>query len=81
MENEREIVSTNGLALPVLGGVQLAFYMDCCPAGFWPAGAWRDRWGEEPATVRTLGLDIAGVRLRLVIEQLRPGAAWDWGWL
>jgi hypothetical protein len=81
MDDVREIVSTNGLALPAVGGVQLALYVDRCPSGFWPAGAWRDCWGESPAVVRTMGLDIAGVRLRLVVERLRPGAAWDWGWL
>jgi hypothetical protein len=79
MEDAREIVSTSGLALPAVGGLQLAFYADRRPSGFWPAGAWRDRWGEGPAVVRTLGLDIAGVRLRLVVEELRPGASWDWG--
>lgn len=81
MEDAREIASTSGLALPAVGGVQLAAYVDRCPSGFWPAGAWRDRWGQGPGVVRTLGLDIAGVRLRLVAERLRPGAGWSWGWL
>ena len=81
MEDVREIVSTSGLGLPAVGGLQLAFYVDRYPSGFRQGGAWRDRWGRGPGAVRTLGLDIAGVRLRLVAEQLRPGAGWSWGWL
>ncbi len=75
-ENNAAVV-IRGLALPPLLGVQLGLYLDRCPAGFGPVGLWRDSWGA--GRVRTLGLDLPGVRVRVVLERVPPGAAAEWG--
>jgi hypothetical protein len=76
IENNAAVV-IRGLALPPLLGVQLGLYLDRCPAGFGPAGLWRDNWGAGRA--RTLGLDLLGVRLRVVLERVPAGAIAEWG--
>lgn len=70
-------VTTTGLALPPVAGVQLALYCDRNRAGFWPARPWRDEWGC--GRVQVLGVDTGAVRLRLVVERLRPGLRTEWG--
>jgi hypothetical protein len=64
-ENNAAVV-IRGLVLPVVMGWQVGLYLDRCPAGFGPVGLWRDSWGA--GRVRTLGADLLGVRLRLVLE-------------
>jgi len=76
----RESIAIRGLALPPLAGVQLALYGDRCAAGFQPAGLWRDCWGTASGWVLTLGLDAGPVRVRLVLERLRPDSKAEWGW-
>lgn len=76
----RESIATTGLALPPLAGVQLALYGDRCAAGFQPAGLWRDCWGKVSGRVLTLGVDAGPVRVRLVLERLRPDSKAEWGW-
>jgi hypothetical protein len=75
-ENNAAVV-IRGLALPPVLGWQLAGYCDRCPAGFGPAGLWHDSWGAS--RVRTLGLDLGGVRLRLMLERVRADAVAEWG--
>ena len=75
-ENNAAVV-IRGLVLPVVMGWQVGLYLDRCPAGFAPVGLWRDSWGA--GRVRTLGLDLPGVRLRVVLERVPPGAAAEWG--
>jgi hypothetical protein len=76
----RKSIATTGLALPPLAGVQLALYLDRCAAGFQPAGPWRDCWGKALGCVLTLGVDAGPVRVRLVLERLRPDSKAEWGW-
>ena len=73
-------MATTGLAQPPLAGVQLALYGDRCAAGFQPAGLWRDFRGKASSWVLTLGADAGPVRMRLVLERLRPGYRTEWGW-
>jgi len=68
MTESNAAVVIRGLALPPLLGVQLGLYLDRCPAGFGPVGVWRDCWGA--GRVRTLGFDLLGVRLRVVVERV-----------
>lgn len=80
-ENPASVVM-RGLALPPALGWQVAAYVDRCPAGFRPRdGApvplWRDRCGA--GRVRTLGVDLSGLRLRLVVEKVVLGAGAEWG--
>jgi hypothetical protein len=81
-ENNAAVV-IRGLALPPLLGVQLGLYLDRCPGGFGPMGLWRDSWGA--GRMRTLGLDLPGVRVRVrvrvrvVLERVPAGAAAEWG--
>jgi hypothetical protein len=75
-ENNAALV-TRGLALPPLLGVQLGLYLDRCPAGFGPVELWRDSWGA--GRVRMLGLDLLGVRLRVVLERVPADAVAEWG--
>lgn len=75
-------VAIHGLALPPVLGWQVAAYADTCPAGLRPAGAapvalWRDVCGA--GRVRTLGADLLGLRLRLVVERLAPDSTAEWG--
>ncbi len=67
MTRNNPAVVMRGLALPVVMGWQLGVYCDRCLAGFGPMGVWRDSW--EAGQVRTLGLDLMGVRVRLVLER------------
>jgi hypothetical protein len=73
---KEEKVITTGLALPPAMGLQAALYCDRCTNG-WGLKGWRDHWGQ----VNVLGLDVGPVRLRLVLERLRPGATTKWGLL
>jgi hypothetical protein len=70
-------VVIRGLVLPPLLGWQLAMYCDTCADGFGPVRLWRDSWGA--GRVRALGLDLSGVRLRVVLERVPAGAAAEWG--
>jgi hypothetical protein len=70
-------VVIRGLVLPVVLGWQLAMYCDRCPGGFGSVGVWRDRSGA--GRLRTLGIDLQVLRLRLVVERVRRGAGADWG--
>lgn len=79
MESLSAAVKTSGFALPPMAGVQVAVYVDRHPTGFHPAGAWRDRWGGNDCAVHTYGLDLLGVRLRIVVERLAPGVRTTWG--
>lgn len=72
-------IATRGLALPPLGGVQVAAYVDRSAEGFWPVGLWRDRRGQAPGRVWLAGLDAGPLRVRLVLERLQPGARVEWG--
>jgi hypothetical protein len=76
VENTAALVSY-GLALPPLLGWQLAGYLDRCPGGFGPVGLWRDSWGA--GRVRTLGIDLLVVRVRVVLERVPAGVAAEWG--
>jgi hypothetical protein len=73
MTESNAAVVIRGLALPPLLGVQLGLYLDRCPAGFGPGGLWRDSWGA--GRVRTLGLDLLGVRMRVVVERFTTRAS------
>jgi hypothetical protein len=76
MTRNNPAVAIRGLALPVVMGWQVGVYCDRCSAGFRPVGVWRDSWGA--GRVRTLGLDLMGVRVRLVVERVRgAGAEWE----
>lgn len=75
-ENNAAVV-IRGLVLPVVMGWQVGVYCDRCPGGFGPVGVWRDSWGA--GRVRTLGIDLLVVRLRLVEERVQRGAGADWG--
>lgn len=79
MESFGTAVKSRGFALPPVAKMQVAAYVDCHPTGFHPAGAWRDRWAGNDRAVRTCGLDLLGVRLRIVVERLAPGARTTWG--
>lgn len=70
-------VTTTGLALPPVLGIQVGLYCDRSAGGFWPAGPWRDHWGK----VLVLGVDAGPLRLRLVAERLRPGLTVERGLL
>jgi|LakMenEpi03Aug12_release.lakeMendotaPanAssembly.Ray.scaffolds.fasta_scaffold5490979_1 hypothetical protein len=48
-------------------GLQLGVYCDRGPGGFGPMGVWRDSW--KAGRVQTLGIDLEGVRLRLILER------------
>lgn len=74
---ENTAVVIRGLALPVVLGWQLGVYCDRCLGGFGPVGVWPGSWGA--GRVRTLGIDLQGMRLRLVLERVRLGAGADWG--
>jgi hypothetical protein len=65
-ENNAAVV-IRGLVLPEVMGWQLALYCDTCTDGFDPVGLWRDSWGA--GRVRSLGLYLLGVRLRVVLEE------------
>jgi len=75
-ENTAAVV-IRGLAMPVVMGWQVGVYCDRCPDGFAPVGVWRDSWGA--GRVRTLGIDLQVLRVRLVVERLRRGAGAGWG--
>jgi hypothetical protein len=75
-ENNAAVV-IHGLVLPVVMGWQVGLYLDRGPAGFGPVGLWRDSWGA--GRVRSLGLDLLGVRVRVVLERVPAGAVADWG--
>ena len=77
MTESNAAVLIRGLALPPLLGRQLAGYYERCPAGFGALRLWRDSWGA--GRVRTLGLDLLGVRLRVVLERVPVGTAVEWG--
>jgi hypothetical protein len=74
---ENNAVVICGLVLPPVMGWQVGLYLDRCPAGFSPVGLWRDSW--RAGRVRTLGLDLLGVRLRVVLERVPAGAVAEWG--
>lgn len=61
-------VLSAGLHLPALAGRLIALYLDRCADGFRPWGVWRDEWRGPFGMVRTWGLDVGGVRLRVVSE-------------
>lgn len=75
-ENNAAVV-IHGLVLPVVMGWQVGLYLDRCQAGFGPVGLWRDSRGA--GRVRTLGVDLLGVRLRVVVERVPAGAVAEWG--
>ncbi len=77
MTEHNAAVVIRGLVLPVVMGRQVGLYLDRCPAGFGPVELWRDSWGA--GRVRTLGLDLLGVRVRVVLERVPPGAVAEWG--
>jgi hypothetical protein len=77
MTKNTAAVVIRGLALPVVMGWQVSMFCDRCPGGFGSVGVWRDRWGA--GRVRTLGIDLQVLRLRLVLERVHPGAGADWG--
>jgi hypothetical protein len=79
MKGGRAWHATRGAQLPVLWGWQLAIYCDRQPEGFWPMRPWLDYWETTPGAVKTLGLDVGPVRLRLVLERGRPGSRAEWG--
>ena len=68
MTENNAAVLTRGVALPVVLGRQLGLYFDRCSVGFGPASLWRDSWGG--GGVRTVGLDLLGLRLRVVLERV-----------
>ncbi len=77
MTENTAAVAIRGLVLPVVMGWQLAGYLDRCRGGFGPVGLWTDSWGA--GRVRTLGIDLLGVRLRVALERVPAGAAAEWG--
>jgi hypothetical protein len=77
MTESNAAVVIHGFVLPVVMGWQVGLYLDRCPAGFAPVGLWRDSWGA--GRVRTLGLDLLGMRLRVVLERVPAGAVAEWG--
>ena len=64
------IVRTQSVYLPSIAGWLLALHVDRCKGGFSSVGGWRDCWpGAGGCPVRTLGVDLGPVRVRVVIER------------